>query len=136
VVSAPCHPEGDVTVVGPDGGLRVPKWMLAATAARFCVSAHATLSCSALLLLVDLVVLSTAAVTRVRLVEADPLFLDSAGKPFVDTLHAHGLKALGFRTLGSTAPDSEIWFPLEPLGVDGIYVDDIPFGVQHEAPIP
>ena len=48
------HHEGDVTVVGPDGGLRVPKWMLAATAARFCVSAQATLSCSALLLLVDL----------------------------------------------------------------------------------
>ncbi len=49
------HDEGDATVLGPDGGLRVPKWMVAATAARFCVSAQATLSCSALLLLVDLV---------------------------------------------------------------------------------
>ena len=54
-MSASRHHEGDVTVVGPDGGLRVPKWMLAATAARFCVSAQATLSCSALLLLADLV---------------------------------------------------------------------------------
>jgi hypothetical protein len=40
VVSASRHPEGDVTVAGPDGGLQVPKWMLAAPAARFCVSAH------------------------------------------------------------------------------------------------
>ncbi len=33
-----------MTVVGPDGGLKVPTWMLAATAARFCVSAYATLA--------------------------------------------------------------------------------------------
>ena len=55
VVSASRHNDGSVTVVGPDGGLRMPKWMVAATAARFCVSPQATLSCSALLLLADLV---------------------------------------------------------------------------------
>ena len=76
-------------------------------------------------------VLRTAAVTGVRVVEADLFFLSTAGAPFVDALHEFGLKALGF-----TATDPQEWFFLESLGLDGIYVDDIPFGVEHEAPIP
>jgi len=76
-------------------------------------------------------VLSTSAITGVRLVEADLLFLNSAGPPFVETLHAFGLKVLGF-----TADSPEQWFFLESLGLDGIYTNDISFGVAHEAPIP
>jgi len=76
-------------------------------------------------------VLETAAVTGVRVVEADLFFLSSAGAPFVDALHGLGLKALGF-----TATDPQEWFFLQSLGLDGVYTNDIPFGVQHEAPIP
>ncbi len=76
-------------------------------------------------------VLSTAAITRVRVVEADLFFLSSAGAPFVDALHGFGLKALGF-----TATNPAEWFFLQSLGLDGVYTDDIPFGVEHQAPIP
>jgi glycerophosphoryl diester phosphodiesterase len=76
-------------------------------------------------------VLSTAAVIGVRIVEADLRFLESAGAPFVDTLHALGLKVIGF-----TATSPEDWLFLESLGLDGIYTDDVPFGVAHQAPIP
>src|SRR5262249_3928172 len=76
-------------------------------------------------------VLSTSTITGVRLIEADLFFLSSAGAAFVDTLHAFGLKALGF-----TAETPAEWFFLQSIGVDGIYTNDIPFGVAHEAPIP
>ena len=42
----------------------------------------------------------------------------------VDTLQQFGLCALGF-----TATNAEEWGFLESLGVDGIYIDDIPLGV-------
>lgn len=74
--------------------------------------------------------LSTAAVTGARVVEADLLLLAPAGAPFVQALHAFGLKVFGF-----TATDAAEWFFLESLGVDGIYTDDIPFGVEHQVPI-
>jgi glycerophosphoryl diester phosphodiesterase len=76
-------------------------------------------------------VFSTAAIVGARVVEADLFFLSSAGAPFVDALHDHGLKALGF-----TATNPTEWFFLESLGLDGIYTDDVPFGVQHQAPLP
>ena len=76
-------------------------------------------------------VLSTAAVTGVRVVEADLFFLSSAGAPFVDLLHGFGLKVLGF-----TANDATEWLLLQSLGVDGIYTNDVPFGVENQAPIP
>src|SRR5215471_8006880 len=76
-------------------------------------------------------VLSTSVVTGVRLVEADLFLLSSTGAAFVDTLHAFGLKVLGF-----TAETHEEWFYLQSIGLDGIYTNDIPFGVAHEAPIP
>jgi glycerophosphoryl diester phosphodiesterase len=76
-------------------------------------------------------VLSTAAITGVRVVEADLFFLSSAGSPFVDTLHGFGLKVLGF-----TANDAPEWFFLESLGLDGVYTNDVPFGVANQAPIP
>jgi len=74
-------------------------------------------------------VFSTAAITAVRVVEADLFFLSSAEKPFVDALHAFGLKALGF-----TATSPTEWFFLESLGLDGIYTNDVRFGVRHQAP--
>ena len=76
-------------------------------------------------------VLSTAAAIGVRIIEADFRFLESAGAPFVDTLHALGLKVIGF-----TATSPEEWLFLESVGLDGIYTDDVPFGVAHQAPIP
>ena len=76
-------------------------------------------------------VLSTAAVVGARVVEADLVFLSAAGASFVNAAHGAGLKVLGF-----TATNATEWFFLESLGLDGIYTDDVPFGVQHQAPIP
>ena len=76
-------------------------------------------------------VFSTAAITGVRVVEADLFFLNSAGSPFVEALHGWGLKALGF-----TATNLSEWLFLESLGLDGIYTNDVPLGVENQAPIP
>jgi glycerophosphoryl diester phosphodiesterase len=76
-------------------------------------------------------VFATAAIIRARVVEADLFFLQSAGAPFVEALHRVGLKAFGF-----TATNADEWFFLQSLGLDGVYTDDIPFGVEHQAPIP
>jgi glycerophosphoryl diester phosphodiesterase len=75
--------------------------------------------------------LATAAATRARVVEADLLLLGEMGAPLVKALHAQGLKAFGF-----TATTPEEWFFLESLGLNGIYTNDVPFGVQHQATIP
>jgi len=76
-------------------------------------------------------VLSTAAAVGARVVEADLFFLQSAGAPFVDALRAFGLKSIGF-----TATSSAEWFFLQSLGLDGLYTNDVPFGVENQAPIP
>jgi glycerophosphoryl diester phosphodiesterase len=76
-------------------------------------------------------VIATAQLVRARVIEADLLFLQSAGAPFVGAVHAFGLKALGY-----TAMTPAEWFFLQSLELDGIYVSDVPFGVAHEAPIP
>jgi glycerophosphoryl diester phosphodiesterase len=76
-------------------------------------------------------VFATAAITGVRLVEADLFLLSSAGVPLVTGLQGAGLKVLGF-----TATTPAEWAFLESLGVDGIYTNDVPFGVTHQAPIP
>lgn len=76
-------------------------------------------------------VLSTAAVTRARVVEADLFFLTGAGAPFVNLLHGFGLKVFGF-----TANNAAEWFFLQSLGLDGIYTNDVPFGVENQAQIP
>ena len=76
-------------------------------------------------------VFATAAAVRARVVEADIFFLQWAGASFVDALHGFGLKAFGF-----TATNPDEWLFLQSLGLDGIYTDDVPFGVQHQAPIP
>lgn len=73
---------------------------------------------------------ATAAATEVRVVEADLELLRAQRMPFVDAVHAHGLKAFGF-----TATTPEEWFFLASLGLDGIYTNDVPFGVRHEAPL-
>jgi len=76
-------------------------------------------------------VLATALLVQARVIEADLLFFQSAGKPYVDAVHALGLKALGY-----TATTPGEWFFLQSLGVDGIYVKDVLFGIANEAPIP
>lgn len=76
-------------------------------------------------------VLRTALLVRARVIEADLLFFQSAGKPYVDAVHALGLKTLGY-----TATTPQEWFFLQSLGVDGIYVKDVLFGIANEAPIP
>jgi glycerophosphoryl diester phosphodiesterase len=72
--------------------------------------------------------LATAAALGVRVIEADLDLLDQAGQPLVNAVHAQGLKAFGF-----TATTPEEWFFLEALGLDGIYTNDVPFGVLHQA---
>ena len=72
-----------------------------------------------------------AALTGARVVEADLLVLHSAGAPLVQTLHAAGLTVFGF-----TANSTNDWDFLESLGADGIYTNDVPMGVERQAPIP
>ena len=72
-----------------------------------------------------------AALTGARVVEADLLLLHSAGAPLVQTLHAAGLTVFGF-----TANSTNDWDFLESLGADGIYTNDVPMGVERQAPIP
>ena len=76
-------------------------------------------------------VLMTALLVGARVIEADLFFFQSAGKPSVDAMHAVGLKVFGY-----TATTSQEWFFLLSLGVDGIYVKDIPFGIANEVRIP
>lgn len=73
----------------------------------------------------------TARRTGVRVIEADRLLLDPAGRTLVPTLQALGLKVFGF-----TANSREDWRVLESLGVDGIYTNDVRQGVKMQAPIP
>jgi glycerophosphoryl diester phosphodiesterase len=75
--------------------------------------------------------IAIALTVQARLVEADLFFLQSAGAPFVNAVHGFGLKTLGF-----TATNAAEWDFLESLGLDGIYSNDVPFGVAHQAPIP
>lgn len=75
--------------------------------------------------------LQTVALTGARVVEADLFFLGPAGTPFIGALHALGLKVFGF-----TATNAAEWFFLESLGLDGIYTDDVPLGVENQAAIP
>lgn len=79
-------------------------------------------------------VLATALLLQARAIEADLLFFQlagEAGKPYVDAVHALGLTALGY-----TATTPAEWYFLRSLGLDGIYVKDVRFGIAHEAPIP
>ncbi len=80
-------------------------------------------------------VFATAAVVRARVIEADLFFFSllsfDDAVSFVGATHLSGLKALGF-----TATNPLEWVFLQSLGLDGIYTDDIPFGVEHQAPIP
>lgn len=73
----------------------------------------------------------TAAFTYVAAVEADLLLLHSTGAPLVQILRAVGLKVFGW-----TANDEDDWDFLASLGVDGIYVNNVPLGVRDEAAIP
>ncbi len=76
-------------------------------------------------------VFSTAAAVQARVIEADLFFLSSGGSAFVDAVHGFGLKVFGF-----TANNTAEWFFLQSLGVDAIYTNDVPLGVELQAPIP
>jgi glycerophosphoryl diester phosphodiesterase len=72
--------------------------------------------------------LATAAATQVRVIEADLDLLRAQGRRLVRAVHVHGLEVFGF-----TATTPAEWFFLASLGLDGIYTNDVPFGVGHEA---
>ena len=74
--------------------------------------------------------LRIAMLTGARVVETDLAFLSTAGAPAVQALQAHGLEVFGF-----TATTPAEWLFLESLGVDGIYTNDVVFGVLHQAPL-
>ena len=73
----------------------------------------------------------TTAVVGARVVEVDLFLLGSAGAPLVHVLHSVDLKVFGW-----TANNAAEWHFLQSLGVDGIYTNDIPLGVDLQAPIP
>ena len=71
-----------------------------------------------------------------RAVDLDVLFLGQAeqiqpgsGAALVSFLHQ-----LGFSVWGFTVDDAPGWFFLQSLGIDGIFINDIPLGVTLQAP--
>jgi glycerophosphoryl diester phosphodiesterase len=77
-------------------------------------------------------VLRTAERVGARAVEADLFLLSSRrGARLVRQAHARGLEVFGF-----TATNLEEWQFLASLGVDGIYTNDVPLGVERQAPVP
>jgi hypothetical protein len=73
---------------------------------------------------------ATAAAVGARVLEVELQLLQATGGPFVEALRQFGYKVLGF-----TATTPTEWAFLESLDLDGIYVDDVPFGVANEAPL-
>jgi glycerophosphoryl diester phosphodiesterase len=71
----------------------------------------------------------TASITGVRVVEADFVFLTSAGAAFVQEVQAFGLKVFGF-----TANTETEWLTFRGLGVDGIYTNDVELCRHHRSP--
>lgn len=76
-------------------------------------------------------VVSTAILTGAPVIEADLFFLNSGGLAFVSAMQGVGLKVFGF-----TANNLGEWLFLQSLGVDAIYTNDVPLGVELQAPIP
>ena len=77
-------------------------------------------------------VITTAATVDARVVEADLVLLGSpAGALFVDALHGAGLEVFGYAVNNAAE-----WRLLASLGVDAIYTNDIPLGVELQVPIP
>jgi glycerophosphoryl diester phosphodiesterase len=76
--------------------------------------------------------ITTAAILEARVVEADLVLLGSpAGALIVDVLHSARLEVFGY-----TVDDAAEWELLASLGVDAIYTNDIPLGVELQASIP
>lgn len=73
----------------------------------------------------------TALAVEARAVEVDVPLLAEAGRGLVQLLQAAGLKVFGF-----TVDEQAQWDFMEALGVDGIYTNDIPLGLDAQAPIP
>jgi glycerophosphoryl diester phosphodiesterase len=73
----------------------------------------------------------TTVIVGARVVEVDLSLLRSAGAPLVSALHGVDLKVFGW-----TATNAADWHFLESLGADGIYTNDVPLGVERQAPIP
>jgi glycerophosphoryl diester phosphodiesterase len=74
---------------------------------------------------------ATAAAVGARVVEVELQLLEATGAPFVGAL-----RQLGYQVLGFTATNPAEWSFLDSLDLDGIYVDDVPFGVANEATLP
>jgi glycerophosphoryl diester phosphodiesterase len=75
--------------------------------------------------------IATADTVDARIVEADLVLLGLAGPLVVGALHGAGLEIFGY------AVDNEAeWQLLAALGVDAIYTNDIPLGVELQASIP
>src|SRR5262245_21979869 len=76
--------------------------------------------------------IATAARVEARVVEVDLVLLGSpAGVLLVGALHSAGLEVFGY-----TADNEEEWRLLKSLGVDAIYTNDVPLGVELQATIP
>jgi glycerophosphoryl diester phosphodiesterase len=75
--------------------------------------------------------LATAAATAAGVVELDLDLIGAMGTPLIEAVQARGFKAFGF-----TATTPEEWFVLGALGLDGIYMNDVPFGVRYQAAPP
>jgi glycerophosphoryl diester phosphodiesterase len=75
--------------------------------------------------------IATADTVDARIVEADLVLLGLAGPLVVGALHGAGLEVFGY------AVDNESeWQLLASLGIDAIYTNDIPLGVELQASIP
>ncbi len=68
-----------------------------------------------------------------RAVVLDLLFLGQAG-PVVGAALVNLLHGLDFSVWGFTVNDAPSWFFLQSLGIDGIFIDNIPLGVTLQAP--
>ena len=76
--------------------------------------------------------LDTAVATAAGVVEIDLELIGAMGTSLVESVQARGFKTFGF-----TATTPEEWFVLGALGLDGIYMNDVPFGVRYQAaPVP
>jgi hypothetical protein len=69
--------------------------------------------------------LFAAAMTGSSSIAAELLFLGFAGAPFVAGVHG-----LGMRVAAYTATNAAEWGFAASLGVDAIYMDDVPLGVS------
>ncbi len=71
-----------------------------------------------------------------RAVDLDVSFLGLAeqAQPGSGAFLVSSLKGLGFSVWSFTVVDAPGWGFLQSLGIDGIFIDDVPLGVVLQAP--